>query len=518
MTQQDNSDSSDTSEASEASEASEQVSLTKLQLASYSAPATPLALVGLPLVAYVPAIYADPDGFGLSLGLVGLMITLSRFTDVITDPIIGFLSDRWRSKWGRRKPFMVAGMPIFGAGVWLLFVPPVTFHEITVLGYPFNYGYLYLFTMIGLVYLGSTIKDLPYMAWGAELSRNFHERTRITSWREGFSVAGALIAAFTPAIILFFGYTKPVDAVWFLSIAMLVIMPVVVLNAVAVVPEYPVAETADKLPLKESLRIVAQNKPFVQLIIIFSLASLGSAMTASLAFFFVKHLLLAGDLFGLYVAPYYLSTVIAIPIWFKLSKRIGKHKTVLAAIFWFCFWAAFIPVIAITPYSWYEPFEVPKLLAFLPSDMHAAVAARFDDTPTGKFLFFVILMCFKGASIGAFSAIPASMAADVVDLDTKNTGQQRAGAYFSIWSMIRKISYALGITVATTIVVWAGFDSLADPITNPNSAFALLVLTCMYSIVPALIKLTTVPVLWNYDLTEQKVANLQDELRDQRAA
>ena len=63
--------------------------LSKLVLASYSAPATPLALVGLPMAVYLPAIYADPDGFGLALGMVGIILTLSRFTDVITDPIIG---------------------------------------------------------------------------------------------------------------------------------------------------------------------------------------------------------------------------------------------------------------------------------------------------------------------------------------------------------------------------------------------------------------------------------------------
>ena len=90
------------------------------------------------------------------------------------------------------------------------------------------------------------------MAWGAELSDDFHERTLITSWRESFSVVGALIAAFTPAIILFFGYTKPVDAVWFLTVAMTVVMPLVVLNAVVVVPEYPVAAATQKLPLKQS--------------------------------------------------------------------------------------------------------------------------------------------------------------------------------------------------------------------------------------------------------------------------
>jgi len=209
------------------------------------------------------------------------------------------------------------------------------------------------------------------------------------------------------------------------------------------------------------------------------------------------------------VAPYYLSTVIAIPIWLKLSRRIGKHKTVLAAVYWFTFWAAFVPVVAIAPYSWFEAFEIPKLLSWLPTDMHAAVVERFDGIPTGKFLAFVVLMCFKGSTVGAFSAIPASMAADVVDVDTAITGQKRAGAYFSIWSMVRKLSYALGVTVATTLVVWGGFDSLADPMNTTNTWGALFVLTCVYSIIPALIKLTTVPILWRYDLTEEKVAAYQ---------
>ena len=162
--------------------------LSKVVLASYSAPATPLALVGLPMAVYLPAIYADADGFGLALGMVGLIITLSRFTDVITDPIIGFLSDRMKTRWGRRKPFVLAGTPIYALGIWLLSVPPITFGDVTFLGFTFNIGYPYLFCMVALTYLGSTIKDLPYLAWGAELSSNYNERTLVTSWREGFAV------------------------------------------------------------------------------------------------------------------------------------------------------------------------------------------------------------------------------------------------------------------------------------------------------------------------------------------
>lgn len=486
--------------------------LSKWVLASYSAPATPLALVGLPMAVYLPAIYADSDGFGLTLGLVGIIITLSRFTDVITDPIIGFLSDKLRTRWGRRKPFVLVGTPIYAAGIWLLFVPPIEFNVVSLFGQEFNIGYPYLFFMVALVYLGSTIKDLPYMAWGAELSRNYNERTLVTSWREGFGVTGSLISAFTPAIILFLGYTKPTDAVWFLSMAMCIVMPILVLNALAVVPEYPVKVPREKVPLKQSLKVVMTNGPYVRLIIIFAFSSLGSAMTNSLSFFFVKHVLLAGDLYGLYLAPYFVSQIAAIPLWFMLSRKVGKHRATMWAIGWYAFWSCFIPVIAMTPQHWYDAFEFSRILSFLPASSLAEMNARFEDIPTGKFLFFVLIMCLKGSAIGALAALPAAMAADVVDVDTAQTGEQRAGAYFSIWSMIRKGAYALGITVGTTLAVLFGFDSLADPLNTTNTEFSLLMLACLYSIVPAMFKFVAMPLLWTYPLTEARLTEIQQEI------
>ena len=483
--------------------------LSKLVLASYSAPATPLALVGLPMAVYLPAIYADPDGFGLALGMVGIILTLSRFTDVITDPIIGFLSDRLKSRWGRRKPFVLVGTPIYAAGIWLLFVPPVDFSEVIWMGFEFNTGYPYLFCMVALTYLGSTIKDLPYMAWGAELSRNYNERTLVTSWREGFAVAGALISAFTPALILFAGYTKPTDAVYFLAVAMCIIMPIVVLNALLVVPEYPVVITAKKIPLRDSLKMVFANKPYVMLVIIFVFSTVGSAMTNSLSFFFVKHLLLAGDLYGLYLAPYFVSQIAAIPIWFALSRRIGKHRATMVAIGWYAAWSCFIPLIAIAPAAWFTGFGIPDMLSFLPAQQHQAVIDRFVGMDTGKFLFFVLIMCLKGSAIGALAALPAAMAADVVDVDTLTTGEQRAGAYFSIWSMTRKASYAVGITVGTGSAVFFGFDSLADPLDTTNTTQSLVMLACLYSVIPAMFKFAAMPLLWKYPLTEEKLAEIQ---------
>lgn len=85
--------------------------LTKWILGSYGAPATPLAMVGLPMAVFLPAVYADSEGFGLGLAFVGIVLVLARLFDGVTDPVVGLLSDRVRTRWGRRKPFILLGTP-----------------------------------------------------------------------------------------------------------------------------------------------------------------------------------------------------------------------------------------------------------------------------------------------------------------------------------------------------------------------------------------------------------------------
>lgn len=489
------------------------------RLASYGAPSMPLSMVSLPLAVYLTPVYADSAGFGLSLGFVGLMLALSRIFDGITDPLIGFYSDRIRTRWGRRKPFILIGMPIFMAGVWLLWIPPIEFTEISVAGVRMNSGYPYLLGVLILMYVGATIKDVPYSAWGAELARGYNERTLVMSWKEAFTVSGSLIGAMTPAVIVFWGYTKPTDNVYFLTIALMVVMPILVLNMLAVVPEHPVEEkTQRRLPIRESFRYVWANEPYRKLVIIFLFSTIGAAMTNSLSFFFVKHVLLAGDLYGFYLAPYFISQIVAIPLWFKLSARVGKHKATMVAIFWYALWSCFIPLIAMAPQVWFDPFELGRVLSFLPESWLSGMNERFEGIPTGKFAFFIGIMCLKGSSIGALSALPYAMAADVIDLDSAKTGKKQGGAYFSIWTMTRKLAYALGLVVGTTAATVVGFNSLADPINAPNSGYSLLWLACLYSVIPALFKFVALPILWNYSLTEEKLAEIQHEIEQDKAA
>lgn len=487
--------------------------LSQWVMAAFAAPGLPLALVGLPMAVYLPAVYAGQSGYGLSLATVGFVLMLTRFSDVITDPIIGFISDRTRTRWGRRKPFIFIGTPVFALGIWMLFVIPMEFREVTWLGMTFNTGYPYLFFSLALVYLGSTIKDLPYRAWGAELSSNYNERTMITSWREAFGVAGALTSAFTPAIIFFLGYTRPTDAVFFLSVAMLIVMPILTLNALIVCPEHPTVERRQtRIPLIESIALVFRNKVYVRFIVIFTASGIGSAMTNALSFFFVEHVLIAGALYGFYLAPYFLSQIVSIPLWFKLSAKIGKHRATMVAIGWYAFWACWIPLIAIAPTEWFDAFQVEFILAFLPQGWYEGIVSHFEGIETGKFLFFIIIMCLKGSAIGALAALPQSMAADIVDVDTRTSGQQRAGAYFAIGGMIGKGAGALGLFIGTSLAVLGGFDQLADPEHTTNTAGTLLWLACLYSVVPALFKFIAMPFLWTWPLTEETLAEVQQEI------
>ena len=121
----------------------------------------PLAVIGYPLAIWIPAHYSG--GLGISLAAVGTILMLARLTDVISDPIIGEISDRWRTPFGRRKPWLFIGVPVMMIGVYNLFIPDE------------GVGLVYFLIWLAIFFLGSTMIALPLRAWGAELSPEYHQ-------------------------------------------------------------------------------------------------------------------------------------------------------------------------------------------------------------------------------------------------------------------------------------------------------------------------------------------------------
>ena len=178
--------------------------LSKFQLFSYGITDLPLHFALTPVLIFVPIHYTA--NLGLGLILVGNLLLLARVMDVFTDPLIGYWSDRTRTRWGRRRPWIVAGAPLMMVSFYLLFLPME------------GVGGLYLITCLAGVYLAMTMIMIPYYAWASELSPDYHERTRITGWRSAIGIVGNMAVQFVPIFFLVvYGYGGP-EAVLTLSL------------------------------------------------------------------------------------------------------------------------------------------------------------------------------------------------------------------------------------------------------------------------------------------------------------
>ena len=151
----------------------------------YALPAVPLAFLGLPLYVYLPAHYAALPGVGLAM--VGMVLLLARLIDLVTDPLVGLLADRTRA-WLRPQWLMSLGGILLLGGAWWLFRPGQ------------DAGALYLFTALGVTYLGWTLLAIPYYALGAEIGDRGRQ-TMVAAWREAGMIAGTLAALILPAVL-----------------------------------------------------------------------------------------------------------------------------------------------------------------------------------------------------------------------------------------------------------------------------------------------------------------------------
>lgn len=434
------------------------------QLGAYALPGVPLAALLLPLYVTLPTYYAQDLGVGMAA--VGSVLLLARLWDVVTDPLIGLLSDRtagriW-GRFGRRKPWMVAGLPLAVVSVWLLFVPP------------FAAGWEHLLLWTVLLYTGGTMILLPYNAWAAELSSDYDERSRIAAAREVAIVVGTVAAMAGPALLTLERTTVMQANAWALS----TLLPLGVLACLIALPDDGRAgrEAEPGQRGRLALRVVLRNRPFRQLIVAYFLNGIAYGLPATLFLLYVEFVLQAEawawPLLGLYFA----CAVGAVPLWLRLSRRYGKHRV----------WMAAMGMAAAS-------FWIAVLLG--PGDLG----------------WFVLVCVLTGLPLGAELALPPSMQADVIDLDTLYSGRRRAGLFFAAWGVATKVPLALAVGIAFPLLALAGFEEAAAS----QSAGTLLALAALYSLLPCAIKLLSIWLLRGYPIDAAEQRRIQAELRAQ---
>ena len=237
-----------------------------------AAPAVPLAALSLPAYIFMPTFYVE--SLGLGLGAVGAALLAARLWDMVTDPLVGVLSDRIGGRWGRRRPLVVAGLPLVALAVWMLFRPPD------------GAGLGHLVAWSFVLHLGWTLMILPLSAMGAELSEDYDERSRIAGYREAGVLIGTVVALALPVAIGGAG-VAPGAALGIVAVFVAAVLPLAVLAFAVAVPDPPVAE--DHRRPSGGLGVLWRNGPLRRLIAAHLVNSTANALPATLFLLFVTH-------------------------------------------------------------------------------------------------------------------------------------------------------------------------------------------------------------------------------------
>lgn len=426
------------------------VSLSAIVL--YALPYMSYAVVALPLALFVPSFYADE--LALPLATVGYAIAASRALDILLDPLIGTLSDHTHTRFGRRKPWIVAGTPLFLLAAWMLLVP----------GEGVSSTYLLVWT--ALLFVSFTLVDLPFKAWGAELSTDYGERSRITAWREAFGFAGQLVFVAVLLLLQLSGrdtaHIQLQAVAWTLALT----LPPLLALALWVVPEPKPEELRGRRPRGWGALLVLIQNPALQRMLIAVVVFVAAVVVqATLHRLVLAHVILSPEVFPTLLLVENVVTIAAVPLWMWISHRIGKHRALSAAALWAGLWSLALPF-----FSAGQAWELCAVLVI------------------------------RGSSFASILFLANSIAADVVDYDTVASGHQRTGLLFALWAVIYKLAIAFGILLATVIPAWFGFEPSAP---SPDES-AKLALMGVYGWLPGIMMGLGALALWNFPIDEAR--------------
>lgn len=440
--------------------------LNRSTLFYYSLTDLPIAMSLFPVMVFIPRFYASD--VGVSLALVGTILLVVRIFDVITDPLMGYLSDHTRTRFGRRRPWVVLATPIMMISIYQLFMPPD------------DASWVHMLIWSMSLSIGTTMMLIPYYAWGAELSSDYHERSRITGGRAMANLVGSLSAQLIPAGALFFFALGGSDVVLMLvGTTMLILMPICVGLTVTKTPE-PEVEHRAVVPMLDGLKLMWKNGPFKMLVMAFMIGSIGLNITTPLYLFFIADVLGAEDKAIYMLTFFYLMAFSSVPFWVWLAGKIGKHRAYLLSFF----------ILA---------FAHPFYLLLGPGD----------------FWWMLPITLMTGFSAGGFSqTLPNSMKADVIDLDTLQSGENRAALFFSAWSFAQKATASIGGVIALWGLALFGFDASPGATNGEDQLFGLRFL---FSTFPSIFFLVGAAIVWWYPITEERHREIREGIAAARA-
>jgi len=436
---------------------------------AYSAPAFSLAVVGIPVYVYLPKFYTDV--VGINIAALGYILLSVRIFDALTDPAIGYLSDRTRTRFGRRRPYIAGGSLLVALSMYLLFNPPP--------GSP-DFETMWFAASVYFLFLSWTAVTVPYESLGPEITFDYNERTALFGIRDGLLIAGTLAAAASPALVQWmFGLEEgPAGErakFFWISVIYAPLLIGTCWWCVTAVKELPQKASRQIPRFFTGFADTLRNKPFVILLAAYTISAIGNNLPATLILYYVEYVLESSHA-ELFLLLYFVTGIAFLPGWILIAKSTSKKAAWLASMA--VNTGAFIGVFFLGP---------------------------------GDVLAYGILVFLSGIGFGATLAIPSAIQADVIDYDEMLTGERREGLYIGLWSISKKLAAAFGIGVGLSVLGMAGYTPGVE-----QSGQVRFTLRVLYALVPSLCNMAGIIIAFRFPLSSRKHQEIRKAIENRK--
>jgi sugar (glycoside-pentoside-hexuronide) transporter len=422
------------------------------------------------------------DVVRLNPALAGTVILISKVYDAITDPFEGLIADRTRTRLGRRRPYLLAGIPLVFLSFLALFYP-VDFDQEMQRFIFVIFSYLFFSTVVSIVMLN-------YNALQAEMTLDYDERTSLSSMRIFFSTFASILAALLPLeIVDMFPNVRQGYVAMGLSFGALFALPFIfTVWAARERPEFQ--RPPQKFDWRQAFIEPFKMRTFVYALMMYLLAFVAIDTVSSIVVYYMKYYLGRGDEASYVNGTLLVAQVLALPFYAWLSKRTNKRRGyIVGAVIWM----------------------VAMLLSFL-------------IVPGGPAFAVYVFATVVGIGTGGIVVMMYAIFPDIPDVDELKTGERREGIYAALVTFVRKLSSALAIFAVSNAIAIAGYVQPVETVTGgvtrlieqPQSPGFILVLRVVFAVVPVVLLAGALFFAARYPLTSEVHQRLNTLLADRR--
>ena len=415
-------------------------------------------------------LYYMTNYLGIGAGVAGSLIGLSKFFDMISDPVMGQISDRTETKWGRRRPYLMVGAIACPLALLLLFHVPAFENNTTTVAV--------IFFVLLLYAAAFTSFNVPYFAMPAEMTSNYHERTVIMSQRIFFSTMSVVsISVMGPFIIEAFGggIAGYKGMSWVMACIVFLGMGTTFLLTRNVA--FTLRSERSNYRIRSQIKLILNNKPFCTFIVAKSLIFIGSASAQGTLLFMGQFVLGRGEMilvgFGI---GYTLGVVLSLPIWtYLIAKVLGKRNA----------------------------FRIASI------GLGLAMLTWWIAVPDESFIVFYSRFFLMGIFSAGGLVSGSAMLPDIIEYDRCRSGLSQEGLYAATFSLIEKIAYTAGPAMLGLLLSAAGFIAVQKGQFVDQPDAAITAIRVAVSIIPAVLSIIGGLIIGFYDLDEAKLKSAQ---------